>query len=249
MAKSIKQIQDEIISEGFLDSLARDGQNYQQLKEYPVLKKMIVLASDAFIMTAIEELEKQGKVNQGGLVDDISSTDVLENSDGYEVGLGYDPTSPGAKYYDYVNKGVKGYESGQPNSPYKFKKPNSTSKGKSKNRGPWKPGPMVTAIELWMRQRGLQGRNEDMRYNLSANQKKNKALTQTPEKKLLSFAYATAKKKKREGIPYSGFFDKAVKAQFGDDFADAVAGAVAADLRVYIRKLDLLINKETSSEN
>jgi hypothetical protein len=88
-----------------------------------------------------------------------------------------------------------------------------------------------------------------MRYNLSANQKKNKSLSQTPEKKLRSFAYLTARKLKREGIPYSGFFDKAVEAQFGKDFANAVAGAVAADLRVYIRKLDLLINKETSSEN
>lgn len=235
MAKSIKQIQDEIINDGFLDSLAKDNQNYQQLKQYPVLKKMIVLASDNFIMTAIEELERQGKVNQGGLVDDISSTDVLENSDGYEVELGYDPSSPGAKYYDFVNKGVAGVKSGG-SSKYKFKSLNPSKK-------------MVTAIELWMRQRGLQGRNDDMRYNLSANQKKNKSLAQAPEKKLRSFAYLSARKKKREGIPYSGFFDKAVKAQFGDDFAAAVAGAVAADLRVYIRKLDLLINKETSSEN
>lgn len=235
MAKSIKQIQDEIISEGFLDSLAKDGQNYQQLKQYPVLKKMIVLASDAFIMTAIEELERQGKVNQGGLSDGLSSTDVLETSDGYEVEMGYDPTDPSSKYYDFVNKGVQGVKGGG-SSKYKFKTLNPSKK-------------MVTAIELWMRQRGMQGRNEDMRYNLSANQRKNKSLAQTHEKKLRSFAYATARKIKREGTAYSGFFDKAVKAQFGDDFADAVAAAVAADLRVYIRKLDLLINKETSSEN
>jgi hypothetical protein len=233
MAKSIKQIQDEIISEGFLDSLAKDNQNYQELKQYPVLKKMILLASDEFIMTAIEELDRQGKVNTGGISDGLSSSDILESGEGYEVELGYDPSDPSSKYYDYVNKGVAGVgKSGQ----YKFK---SLKPGKK----------MVSAIELWMRQRGLQGRNDDMRYNLSANQKKNKSLSQTPEKKLRSFAYLTARKLKREGIPYSGFFDKAVEAQFGKDFANAVAGAVAADLRVYIRKLDLLINKETSSEN
>jgi hypothetical protein len=235
MAKSIKQIQDEIISEGFLDSLAKDNQNYQQLKQYPVLKKMILLASDNFILTAIEELERSGKVNTGGLADDISSTDVIENPDGYEVELGYDEGTPSAKYYDFVNKGVQGVKGGG-SSKYKFKSLNPSKK-------------MVSAIELWMRQRGLQGRNDDMRYGLNANQKKNKSLAQTPEKKLRSFAYATARSIKRNGIKYNGFFDKAVQAQFGNEFADAVAGAVAADLRVYIRKLDLLINKETSSEN
>ncbi len=233
MAKSIKQIQDEIINDGFLDSLAKDNQNYQELKQYPVLKKMIVLASENFIMTALEELDRQGKVNTGGLSDGLSSSEIVESSAGYEVELGYDPTDPSANYYDYVNKGVAGYGK---NGKYRFRS--------------LRPGPkMVSAIAEWMRQRGLQGRNEDMRYNLSANQKKNKSLAQTPEKKLRSFAYLTARKLKREGIPYSGFFDKAVEAQFGQDFANAVAGAVAADLRVYIRKLDLLINKETSSEN
>lgn len=234
MAKSIKQIQQEVIDEGFLDSLANDNTNYQDLKQYPVLKKMIILASSNFIDTALAELERQGKVNTGGLSDGLSSTDVLESGEGYEVELGYEPSDPSSKYYDYVNKGVAG--KGKGGSPYSFK----TLKPSKK---------MVSAIELWMRQRGLQGRNDDMRYNLSANQKKNKSLAQTPEKKLRSFAYLTARKIKREGIPYSGFFDKAVEAQFGKDFADAVAGAVAADLRVYIRKLDSLINKETSSEN
>lgn len=235
MAKSIKQIQNEIINDGFLDSLAKDGQNYQQLKEYPVLKKMIMLASDNFIITALEELERQGKVNTGGLSDGLSSTDVIENADGYEVEMGYDPSDPSAKYYDFVNKGVKGVKGGG-SSKYKFKTLYPSKK-------------MVSAIEMWMRQRGLQGRNDDMRYNLTANQRKNKSLAKTPKDKLRSFAYATAKKIKREGTPYSGFFDKAVEAQFGDEFASAVAGAVSADLRVYIRKLDLLINKETSSEN
>jgi hypothetical protein len=235
MAKSIRQIQDEIINDGFLDSLAKDGQNYQELKQYPVLKKMILLASDNFIITALEELERQGKVNTGGLADGLSSTDVIEKTEGYEVELGYDPSDPSAKYYDFVNKGVGGVKSGG-SSKYRFKSLYPSKK-------------MVSAIEMWMRQRGLQGRADDQRYNLTANQRKNKGLAQKPENKLRSFAYATAKKIKREGIPYSGFFDKAIEAQFGDEFSNAVASTVAADLRVYIRKLDLLINKETSSEN
>jgi len=234
MAKSIRQLQDEIINDGFIDSLASDQTNYQDLKQYPVLKKMILLASENFITTALEELDRQGKVNTGGLSDGLSSTDVLENTDGYSVELGYDPSDPSSKYYDFVNKGVGGV--GKSGSKYSFKTLNPSKK-------------MVSAIELWMRQRGLRGRNEDMRYNLTADQKKNKSLAQTPEKKLRSFAYAVSRKLKREGIPYSGFFDKAVEAQFGKDFAAAVASAVTADLRVYIRKLDLLINKEKSSEN
>lgn len=233
MAKSISQIQKEIINDGFLDSLANDKTNYQELKQYPVLKKMILLASEAFVDKAIEELERQGKVNTGGLADDISSTDVLESKNGYEVELGYDEGSPSAKYYDYVNKGVRGIKSGG-NSPYKFKTLNPSKK-------------MVSAIELWMNQRGMQGRNEDMRYGLNANQKKNKSLSQLAKKK--SLAYVIARSIKKKGIAYSGFFDKAVEAQFGKDFNDAVGKAVAADLRVYIRKLDSLINKEQKNDN
>lgn len=234
MAKSIRQLQDEIINDGFIDSLASDQTNYQDLKQYPVLKKMILLASENFIATALEELERQGKVNTGGLSDGLSSTDVLENTDGYSVELGYDSSDPSAKYYDYVNKGVAGV--GKNRTKYFFKELTVSPK-------------MVSAIQLWMEQRGFRGSNEDQRDKLTADQTKNKSLAQTPKKRLRSFAYFTAKKIKREGIPYSGFFDKAVEAQFGKDFAAAVASAVTADLRVYIRKLDLLINKEKSSEN
>lgn len=234
MAKSIKQLQNEIITEGFIDSLAKDRTNYQDLNQYPVLKKMILLASEEFIKTAVEELERQGKVNTGGLADDISSTDILESRSGYEVELGYDASSPSAKYYDYVNKGVRGWGSGSPNSEYDFTKSNPHPK-------------MVSAIQLWMDQRGMKGRNE-MRSGLNANQQKNKSLASLADQKK-SLAYVIARSIKRKGIAYSGFFDKAVQAQFGDAFSNAVASAVASDLRVYIRKLDSLINKEQNNQN
>lgn len=233
MAKSIRQVQAEAIAEGFIDQLAKDQKQYQELKQYPVLKKMIMLASEAFIDKAIEELNRLGKVNTGGLVDDISSTDVLENASGYEVELGYDAGSPSAKYYDYVNKGVKGVGKGG-KSPYGFKTITPSKK-------------MVSAIQLWMNQRGIKGRNEDMRYGLTADQRKNKSLSQLNRTK--SLAYVVARSIKKKGIPYSGFFDKAVESQFGAGFNEAVGKAVAGDLRVYIRKLDSLINKEQNNNN
>lgn len=234
MAKSIKQVQAEAIAEGFLDKLAADNQDYQQLKQYPVLKKMILLASEAFVDTALEELERQGKVNTGGLADGLSSTDVLEKPEGYEVEVGYDPNDPSSKYYDYVNKGVRGWKSGRPNSEYKFTKSNPVPK-------------MVSAIELWIKGRGLQGRNE-LRKGMNANQRKNRSIADVADQKK-SLAYVFARSIKRKGIKYSGFFDKAVQAQFGKEFNQAVAKAIGGDLRVYIRKLDSLINKEQNNKN
>lgn len=237
MAKRIDQLQAEIITEGVIDELAKDSQDYQSLNEFPILKKIILAASEAYVDTALEELERQGKRVSGNLMKGLEETPLLETDQGYEIEIGYQQGSAGAEYFSYVNKGVQGWQSGQPNSPHKFTKSN--------------PHPdMVTAIELWMRSRSIMGRNEDQKTNLNATQKKNKSLSQlNGKKRLMSLAYVFARSIKRKGIPYSGYLDKATEAQFGKGFTDAVVAAVVGDIRVYIRKLDSLINKDDNNQN
>ena len=136
-----------------------------------------------------------------------------------------------ANYYDFVNKGVKGFKSGQPNSPYSFK-----------SAYPSMNGPMVTAIQKWVKRNALSQRNETQKYKLSKLQKKRKSVAQLNTGR--TTAYLIARKIKQRGLPKTGFFDNAVDQVFNQQFYDKMGKAVGADLVVYIKQANSLINKE-----
>lgn len=235
MAKSAKQLQDELVNQGFLDRLGNDSENYAALNELPTTKQIIILSAANFIEKVKEELQKQGKVSSGNLEDGITSGDLIEDKSGYEIDLGYQDSDYASKYYDYVNKGVQGYSSGKPNSPYGFK---SLKVSKT----------MVKSLLLWYRKRGNAARREDQKKKLSATQRKNKRLFKTisAEQNLKSLAYATAVSIKKKGIRKSGFFDKAVGFSFGKGFVDAVSKTVGQDIKVYLRQINKQINENNN---
>ena len=235
MAKSAKQLQEEIVNDSFLDDLASERTEFLDLNQLPSTKQVIILSAANFIQKVQEELQRAGKVSTGGLEDGITSGDLIEDRGGYEIDLGYRDGDAAAKYYDYVNKGVMGFESGQPSSPYGFK---SLKVSKS----------MVKSILLWYRKRGNAARGEDQKKKLSATQRKNKSLKKRVDaaKQLQSLAYATAVNIKKKGIKKTPFFDNAVKFSFGKGFIDAVSKTVGQDIKVYIRQIDKTINQNNN---
>lgn len=235
MAKSAKQLQDELVNQGMLDQLGSDSENYAALNELPTTKQIIILSAASFIEKVKEELQKQGKISTGKLEDGITSGDLLQDKSGYEIDLGYLDSDSASKYYDFVNKGVQGYSSGKPSSPYGFK---SLKVSKS----------MVKSLLLWYRKRGGSARREDQKKKLSATQRKNKRLYKTisAEQNLKSLAYATAVSIKKKGIRKSGFFDKSVEFSFGKGFIDAVSKTVGQDIKVYLRQINKQINENNN---
>jgi peptidoglycan hydrolase-like protein with peptidoglycan-binding domain len=160
------------------------------------------------------------------LTDGLDSGEIEKYQGKYTLEIGYDKNDPSAKYWDYVNKGVRGIDSREPdNSPYYFKKLTA-------------PPVMVNAIKSWARQNGITPTaNESQKTNLSALQQKRKRIAEVQDP-LDSFAYFTARKIKREGLPYTGYFDKPVAEYFGENFAEAIAKAAAFDIRIAIRKFN-----------
>lgn len=235
MAKSAKQLQDQLVNDSFLDKLGNEQTDFAALNELPSTKQIVILSAANFIQKVQEELQRAGKISSGNLEDGITSGDLIEDRGGFEIDLGYQDTDPAAKYYDYVNKGVSGYESGQPSSPYSF---NSLKVSKA----------FVKSILQWYRKRGNAARNEDQKKGLSANQRKNKSLKRRVDKakQLQSLAYATAVNIKKKGIKKTAFFDKAVEFSFGKGFIDAVSKTVGQDIKVYIRQLDKTINQSNN---
>lgn len=235
MAKSAKQLQEELVNDAYLDKLGNDRTDYADLNELPSTKQVIILSAASFIEKVKENLQKQGKISSGNLEDGITSGDLIEDRSGYEIDLGYRDADTASKYYDYVNKGVTGFSTGSPSSPYGFKSLKVSAK-------------MVKSLLLWYRKRGNAARREDQKKKLSANQRKNKRLKKQVDaaKNLKSLAFATAVSIKKKGIRKSGFFDKAVEFSFGKGFIDAVSKTVGQDIKVYLRQINKQINENNN---
>jgi len=225
MAKSLKQVQDELLTSGYLDTLADDPVDPGSAPTNNAVSDLIIKLAGEFVIAVQENLDRLGKVSTGGLTDGVSAGDLVQSGSTYTLEIGYDKNDPAAKYWDFVNKGVRGIRSGQPaSSPYQFRKLSA-------------PPVMVEAIKGWLRVNGIAARNEDQREDLSRLQQKrrNIATEQDPQG---DFAYAIALAIKRRGLPYTGYFDQAVNAYFGKTFAQAVAKAASFDVRVAVRKFN-----------
>ena len=218
MAKSIKQLQAEILA--FLDTLGEGRQLFRDAKDLKGLEKLIGEVVGEFIKDVQDNLEKAGKVDTGTLASEITQSEW----DGSSITVGYPVGSKAAKYADFVNKGVRGYKSGQPaSSPYSYKND--------------KPGlAMQLAIAKWYRRNASFGRRETQKQNLSSVQKKRKKLLKMTNEadRLKSMAYATAVNIKRRGLEKTEFFDKSVRKYFGNDFNKLVAIVVGKEIQVNI---------------
>jgi len=120
MAKSINQIQNEIAAnEALLNELSKleeIGTN-----NLPATERTIIEYAVEFIKKVQENLKELNKIDTGSLVKDVAKGELINQSGVYSIEIGYPVSSKSAKYYDFVNKGVQGFISKSPNSPYKFR--------------------------------------------------------------------------------------------------------------------------------
>jgi hypothetical protein len=217
MAKSIKQLQAELLNEGLLNRL---GAQKEDLSRLPLIEQLMIQAAANFIIKVKENIETLGINDTGALSDDISQGELTKQGGTYSISLGYPRGSKAAKYYDFVNKGVRGVKSGAPNSPYAFK-----NLGVSRN--------FQENIFSWVKRNNVKGdvaitRRQAKRQSLS------KMVDQAKNQKSLAYAIAVGIKKK--GLRKTGYFDNAVNSIFGDDFATAVGKILGQDIRILIRQ-------------
>lgn len=221
----MKKAQAEIISSGVLASL---GDNYAKVKdnELIVLEAILLGVGLDFNFKIKEYLTKANAISSGGLFD-ISVPQVYQKGNGYVLEVGYPITSKQAKYYDFVNKGVKGVGGKnarpKPNTgDYSFK---TIKPGRS----------LPAAIISWLKK----GSKSAYKYTPistleSKNQSLKKLVTEAENKKRLAFAISTNIKK--NGLRATRYFDDAVKVIFNQDFQDALAVALKGDITIQIKK-------------
>lgn len=227
MAKSDKQLQDELLQTSLIEELSK-------LEEIgtgnlPLTERYIINKAINFIKRVQENLKRLDKIDTGALERDVRQGELLNNAGVYTIEIGYPRDSKAAEYYDYVNKGVRGFKSGTPRSPYKFR-----------NASPSSNGPMVLALQKWMKRQGVISRRETKSTTISSLQRKRKAISELDSSR--QGAWLMARKIKSRGLPKTGYFDDAIEEYFGPGFADTMAKIIGADIRVGVRQVNSLIN-------
>ena len=223
--------QAKALADGFLQSI---GESYNEFEpgEYPIAEYMFIYYGKIFNDEVKKNLNKSGSI-ASGKIGELAVPKVNKFGNDYEMYLGYEIDNPASLYYDYVNKGVKGYggDNAKPkrvksDSPYSYKTPYANKK-------------MATSILKWYRLGKAKSFGETQKYKLTKTQRKYKKLKQAVNKadSLKILAYATASAIKRDGLKTTSYFDNAVKAVFNKTFFAAMATALGGDVQIQIRQI------------
>ena len=218
---SISKAQAKAIADGFLNTL---GEQPMKEGEMPVIEKLLKDFGGDFITTAQKNLNKNNSIATGA-IDDIKMH-FTKFGTSYTISLGYPKSEPASKYWDFVNKGVKGTKNIKADSktPYKF--------------NPSKRSVPVAPIQKWLSYNKLK---------VVSIKKYNKRFG--VEKKALndkrSLAFALAKSIHKKGLRSTHYFDNAQKETFGKNFYEVMEAALGGDIQIKIRQ----ISKELKNGN
>lgn len=216
---SISKAQAEALRDGFLNTLGM--QDYQKGgNDLPVVEKMMALAGLAFNDSLVKHL---GNSVASGKLAEPSLPKIVKFGNVYTMTLGYEKGSVQTKYYDYVNKGVKGTDNikADEKTPYSYKE--------GKLSVPVKP------IEQWLSLNKLKAVSVKKYRKLGVETKA------IDSKK--SLAWAVARAIHRDGLKSTHYMDKAVKEVFNKQFIETMQVALGGDIKIKIRQIGNNSNK------
>ena len=190
--------------------------DYRGLDELDQVEAVMLAYASKFLKLAQAKIRQKKAIDRGNL-SDVELSDVTNNGNQVLITVGYDQSNPASEYYDFKDKGVKGFQGNQ-QTPYKFK---NLKVGRNF---------LATLIQWYERHRSYI-RNETQTRNLSGLQRKRKKLGEmTDADRLKSIAYLTGKKIKRKGIDRIGFFDDNIDKVFNEQFKKELAEAMGQDI-------------------
>ena len=211
---SIAKAQIQALRDNFIQSLGGSFDKYKQ-GDLPVLEDTLALYGKAFNDKITEILEKENITSSGRLAEPALPI-ITKFGTGYILSLGYEPGSEASKYYDFVNKGVKGTknEKADGKTPYTFK-------------GNKKAVP-VSSIEKWLSYNKLKSVSVKKYTKLGTEAKA------IDGKK--SLAFLIARSIHRKGLRSTHYFDRAVAQIFNKEFIENIAIAVGGDIQIQIKQ-------------
>lgn len=222
---SISRNQLQALRDGFFDRIEGGDYSIVNKDELPILERVLIDYGVAFNKAVQDNLEKTGSISSGALAEP-SQPVITKFGTSYILNLGYPTGSKQLEYYDFINKGVKGYDSGSPsNTPYSFKSPYPNRK-------------MAANIFAWLNKARKSVRKDSVATNkegkISKTETKRQALkkivSEAENKKRLAYAISSSIKKK--GIEPTKYIDNAIAQVFNNKFMQDVTYAIMADYSV-----------------
>jgi hypothetical protein len=212
---SISRAQIEALREGYIQRVGSTGFSLLRPGELPILEDTLALYGKAFNDTLVKILDQDNITSSGKLAEPALPI-ITKFGTGYVLSLGYEPGSAASKYYDFVNKGVKGTKNVKADSktPYAFKS--------SKKAVP------VSSIEKWLGYNKLKSVSVSRYTRLGTERKA------IESKK--SLAYIIARSIHTKGLKSTHYFDKAVSQIFNKEFIQNLAVALGGDVQIQIKQ-------------
>lgn len=191
--QSIASRQSSLLGTNFLDLTGKSRLEYSEVSLDSLSDILAVIAIE-FSERLRQKLNDSDRVASGNLSDSIMPTRVSIFGKVYQVDIKM------ADYYDYVNKGVKGWEDQYGgSSPYQFKNYSGRS-GK-------KDSAMITAIKAWVLKEGLKGALPVNRHPLASRRDKMRSKLTDPT---LGTAITISRSIRRKGLKPSHFLDDTI---------------------------------------
>lgn len=214
---SISKAQAAALADGFLNTL---GEQRTKEGEFPLVERLLKDFGADFITNAQKNLKANGSIASGAINDIRLQFTKFGTS--YQISLGYPKSEKASKYWDFVNKGVKGTKNVKADSktPYKF--------------SPSKKSIPISAVQGWLSYNKLKTTSVKPYRKLGVEAKA------IDSKK--SLAYVIARSIHRKGIKSTHYFDNAEKQTFGKNFYDVMQYALGKDIQIKIRQIGKELN-------
>lgn len=209
---SISQAQAKAIADGFLDTL---GEQKTVTPDMPVIEALLLKYGAEFQQEAIDNLNANKSIASGNIAD--IRFQVTKFGTTYTLSMGYPKSEPAAKYWDFVNQGVKGTKNikADGKTPYAFKS--------SKKSIP------VSVVEGWLKYNKLKTVAVKKYTKLGVESKA------VDSKK--SLAAAIARSIHTKGLRSTRYFDNARDSVFGADFQKIMNAALGFDVEIKITQI------------
>lgn len=217
---NISQSQAKFLASKILNSL---GTANIPDEELPVVEEIMKMFGGAFIVEAQSNLRKNKSIASGAINDIRIQQTKFGNT--YVLSLGYPENKPASKYFEYVNKGVKGTKNEKADSktPFKF--------------NPSKKSIPISVVEGWL------GYNKLKAVSVKPYRKLGVESKALDSKK--SLAYLVARSIHRKGLRSTHYFDDALTSTFDSNFTTVILAALGEDINIKIQAT----NKQNNGNN
>ena len=180
--QSFSKRQQQVINNKLIDLNSDSPSRFKEF-DGKALETALYNIAVEFINSAVDNLNAADRVSTGGLLESIKPSEIVVMGKKMTINISV------LDYYKFIDKGVRGWQSGEPgDSPYAFKAP--------AGRGGKKSSEMVTAIRKWLIKEGLKSNatSKNPKHAISARESRRQKITDTSTSTAIMIAGMVRKK-------------------------------------------------------